>query len=73
MANQIFINTENWQRCYDVTDINLMSCLTYFTVSGVSVSELFPLFKDGIISSIDERGNGVIRVSVHTKYITEIK
>ena len=72
-TNRIFINAKNWQGCYDVTDINLMSCLTYFTVSGVSISELFPLVKDEIISSINERGDGELRVCVYTKYITEIK
>jgi hypothetical protein len=72
-ANRIFINAENWQGSFDVTDSNLMSCVSYFTVRDGNITELFRLMGEGVVNSVSTNYDGSLRVSIRTKYITDIK
>lgn len=72
-TNRIFINAENWQGCYDATDFNLMPSLSYFTVPGGNIVELFRLMGEGVVDSVKTNFDGSLRVCVLTKYISDIK
>ena len=72
-TNRIFINTEKWQGCFDATDFHLMSSLSYFTVPGGNICELFRLMGEGVVDSINTNFDGSMRIGIKTEYITEIK
>lgn len=72
-TNRIFINAENWQGCFDATDFNLSVLLSYFTVPGGNICELFRLMSEGVVDSVKTDFDGSLRVGIKTEYITEIK
>lgn len=72
-VNRIFINAENWQGCFDATDFNLAKYLSFFTVPGGNICELFRLMGEGVVDSVKTNFDGSLRVGVKTEYITEIR
>lgn len=50
-----------------------MSSLSYFTVPGGNICELFRLMGEGVVDSINTNFDGSMRIGIKTEYITEIK